>query len=242
MTSNTINKSISILIFMGFLSFSTKPFEEMNTIKVRKIEDFEITGNENTNHWKAAKWIKLTQRKSEGGSYGTQVKIQYSDRGIYFLFLCEDSKITSTMKEDNLDLWTEDVVEIFLWTDVHYPLYFEYELSPMNYELPLLIPNMEGKFLGWIPWHYFGDRKVIHATGVAGGEKRSGASITSWTAEFFIPFELLSPLNNVPPQKGTQWRANMYRMDYDSGHSIWSWQETDKTFHEYEKFGTLLFD
>ena len=146
MTSNTISKSISILIFMGFLSFSTKPFEEMNTIKVRKIEDFEITGNENTNHWKAAEWIKLTQRKSEGGSYGTQVKIQYSDRGIYFLFLCEDSKITSTMKEDNLDLWTEDVVEIFLWTDGQYPLYFEYELSPMNYELPLLIPNMEGKF------------------------------------------------------------------------------------------------
>jgi hypothetical protein len=61
-------------------------------------------------------------------------------------------------------------------------------------------------------------------------------------AEFFIPFDLLKPLNNVPPQKGTQWRMNMYRIDYDKGTSSWSWQPTRVNFHDIESFGTLLFD
>jgi hypothetical protein len=30
---------------------------------------------------------------------------------------------------------------------------------------------------------------------------KDGDAVTSWTAEFFIPYTLLKPLNNVPPQK-----------------------------------------
>ena len=56
------------------------------------------------------------------------------------------------------DLWTEDVVEIFFWPDEEMPVYFEYELSPRNYELPILVPNKAGSFLGWRPWKYEGER------------------------------------------------------------------------------------
>ena len=37
-----------------------------------------------------------------------------------------------------MDLWNEDVFEVFLWTDERYPVYFEYEISPLNHELPIL--------------------------------------------------------------------------------------------------------
>jgi hypothetical protein len=67
--------------------------------------------------------------------------------------------------------------------------------------------------------------------------------VTGWTAEVFIPYELLSPLRNVPPKAGTRWRANFYRMDYDGGkQSSWDWSRVGPSFHEYKKFGTLVFE
>jgi hypothetical protein len=47
----------------------------------------------------------------------------------------------------------------------------------------------------------------------------------------------------VPPQSGTVWQGNLYRLDYDqSKTAVWSWQKTDKTFHEFKKFGKLVFE
>ena len=36
------------------------------------------------------------------------------------------------------------------------------------------MPNLDGKFLGWRPWHYEGDRKTRKATSAVGGELKSG--------------------------------------------------------------------
>ena len=83
----------------------------------------------------------------------------YSEKGIYVLFDGTDKTLTATMREDFLDLWTEDVFECFFWTDEKHPIYFEYEISPLGHELPILIPNLDGTFLGWRPWHYEGDEK-----------------------------------------------------------------------------------
>ena len=138
------------------------------------------------------------------------------------------------------DLFNEDVVEAFFWTDEKVTVYFEYELSPFNFELPILVPNTKGYYLGWRPWHYENGRKTRHATHVYKNNNR----ITGWSAEFFVPYKLLKPLTNVPPVKGTRWRANFYRMDYDNNNRVsdWSWQLTRTDFHDYERFGTLLFN
>jgi len=54
---------------------------------------------------------------------------------------------------------------------------------------------------------------------------------------------LLMPMSNVAPRKGTQWRANFYRIDYDKGEATWQWQVVrEERFHDYERFGTLQFD
>jgi hypothetical protein len=209
---------------------------------IRKCSDFKITGKGLSEQWNKCDWIELKSQESVSTAYPTRVKILYSQTGIYFLFDCTDKKLTSSMKSDYLNLWEEDVVETFLWTDENFPVYFEYELSPFNYELPIMVPNNKGKFLGWLPWHYDGDRKTIHATSVTGGKMESGASITGWSAEFFIPYKLLEPLSNVPPLSGTKWRANMYRIDHDNGEVPYAWQKTTVTFHEYNKFGTFIFE
>ncbi len=207
-------------------------------LTIKHTNDFDVTGDTTASAWNATHWITLPKRNTSAVNYQTKVKLLYSDKGIYTLFYCEDKKITATLKEDFADLFNEDVVEIFFWPDEQVPIYFEYELSPLNYELAILVPNMKGKFLGWTPWHYFGDRKTQHVARIM----KEGENTLGWIAEFFIPYTLLTPLNNVPPAHGTKWRMNMYRIDYDNGDSEWSWQPTTTTFHDFERFGTLVFD
>lgn len=212
-------------------------------LRVRPTADFEVTGDGSAPAWRQAEWETLGKRTANGAPYETRVKVLYSPKGLYVLMDATDEKITAAFQDDFHDLWTEDVFEFFLWPDERDPIYFEYEISPLNKELPILIPNLGGKFLGWRPWHYDEGRKTRKATSATGGALRSGGKVTGWKAEVFLPFELLTPLRNVPPRSGTRWRANFYRMDYDDGKTTsWDWARVGPSFHEFLKFGTLVFE
>ena len=71
----------------------------------------------------------------------------YSATGLYVLMDGEDRALTVSNEAHFVDLWTEDVFEFFLWTDERFPVYFEYEISPLGLELPILVPNFGGQFL-----------------------------------------------------------------------------------------------
>jgi len=237
---------LATLVGWGWLAYTKQPARAQPAAKVlhvRATEDFPVTGSGDAPAWKTVPWEPLELRVADRLPYQTRVKTLYSKTGLYVLMEAEDRTLTATMKEDFLDLWNEDVFEFFLWPDERYTVYFEYEISPLGYELPILIPNFEGKFLGWRPWHYEGKRKTQKATTAIGGPKESGAHVTGWKAEVFVPYDLLRPLQNVPPQPGTRWRANFYRMDYDDGKNTgWDWSRVGAGFHEFNKFGTLVFD
>lgn len=221
-------------------SAAVMPSVEM---KVVRTEDFEITGDARAPAWNRANWTPLQRRGENGAEYDTRIKTLYSTTGIYTLMQATDAVLNATKTDDFLDLWTEDVFEVFLWTDERFPIYFEYEISPLGFELPILIPNLDNRFMGWRPWFYSKDRQIRKATSVSGGVKEPGAKITGWTAEVFIPYALLNPLTNVPPKPGSRWRANFYRMDYDGGKTTsWDWARVGPSFHEYRKFGALLFE
>src|SRR5664279_3396491 len=223
-----MKRRILLRLFILCLIFAVKSSSiaaksENDSVIIKKCQDFKITGDGKSDQWKTTGWINLYQPDPADPAYNTKVKVLYSKSGIYFLFNCGDKKLTSTMKADNLNLWEEDVVEVFLWTDENFPVYFEYELSPYNFELPIMVPNNKGTFLGWLPWHYDGERRTRHATSVI---KENGKDISAWVAEFYIPYKLLDPLSNVPPQSGTKWRANIYRIDYDNGSEMpFVWQK-----------------
>jgi hypothetical protein len=211
-------------------------------ILVKHTEDFEISGSGDNPAWKAAGWTILPVTQGDD-SRQTKFKVLYSSTGIYFLFYNEDALLTASKTADFERLWVEDVAEVFLWPDTTQTIYFEYEISPLNHELPILIPNLNGKLLGWRPWEYSGERKTKHLTGIEGGKKKTGSKIKAWYAEFFIPYKLLDPLNNVPPRKGTIWKTNLYRVDYDDNKTAeWSWKKTETSFHEFRKFGKMIFE
>ena len=232
-----------ILLILFSIQLSIAMAQEPDLI-IRKTMDFHIDGTGSSGEWEKVEWVDIPQRTNSSVQYETKAKVLYSDTGMYFLVECQEKKLTASLMGYMKDLWDEDVVEVFLWTDEKYPIYFEYEISPLNQELVLIVPNFDGDFLGWIPWHYDQEaRQIKHMTSVKGGKKEPGAAIDSWTSEFFIPFALLEPLKNVPPEPGMEWRMNIYRMDYDTGMRVtWEWKPTDKTFHEFEKFGRIVFE
>jgi len=212
------------------------------SLTVRPVADFEVNGAGDNAAWSGTEWTPLRRRQPDAHPYDTRFKAVYSKTGIYFLIDGTDRKLTATINEDFMDLWNEDVFEVFLWTDERYPVYFEYEISPLNKELPIIIPNFNGQFLGWRPWHYEKDRQIRKATTVTAGSKTPGAAIQGWRAEFLIPYVLLRPLQNVPPKPGSSWRLNVYRMDHDDGkRTQWDWAPVGNSFHEFEKFGDLHF-
>jgi len=219
------------------------PKDRDRVLRVPRTEDFGVSGRGDSPAWQKARWESLHLRTAREHPYQTRVKVLYSATGLYVLMDATDKKITATMQEDFLDLWTEDVFEFFLWTDERHPVYFEYEISPLGFELPILIPNFQGEFLGWRPWHYEGLRRTRKATTAAGGPKKPGAAVAGWKAEVFLPYDVLKPLGNVPPKPGTRWRANFYRVDYDDGRATsWDWARVGASFHEFRKFGTLVFE
>ena len=213
-------------------------------IHLGTVRDFEVTGQGAAPEWGAAEWLPLTPMEQGKPAYGTRAKVLRSETGLYFLFDCEDRRLTCTMTEDCDEIYREDVVEAFLWPDESQVLYFEYELSPLEVELPLLIPNRDGVFMGWRPWRYVGERKVRRATAVRGGPKAQMAAVEGWTAEFFIPFALMKGLGNVPPRPGSRWRANLYRIDYDKAPAAhWAWSPvTGPSFHSFRDFGAIVFE
>ncbi|CAN5305359.1 hypothetical protein BH20BAC1_BH20BAC1_00910 [soil metagenome] len=229
-----------------------------SSLKIKHTPDFSISGKGTEAAWNKAEWNELQPRNfseqkntgrnlpaevvlQAGPHYTTRFKILYSENGIYCLYECEDSIITATIITDFGDLYKEDVVEIFLWPDTSISSYFEYELSPLNFELPLLIINRHGKAMGWKPWKYEGSRQIIHAVNIDSNKINAQGRFT-WSAEFFIPFKLLTPLVAEKPSAGTKWRANFYRIDYDGNPQYSSWKETRKNFHDFERFGFIEFE
>ena len=193
---------LTVLTGHNQAAVSAQPAERPR-LSVKPVSDFEVTGKGDHTGWQQTEWTPLRRREPQNHPYESRFKVLYSSTGLYFLMDGTDRTLTATMNDDFMDLWNEDVYEVFLWTDERYPVYFEYEISPLNRELPIIIPNFGGQFLGWRPWHYEGNRLIRKQTSIAGGPKASSAAIEGWRAEFFIPYTLLKPLQNVPPKPGT---------------------------------------
>jgi len=217
--------------------------QEAIPLLVRKCPDFNLTGKGDNNEWARADWNNLTKLDSGGKAYTSKFKIMYSEKGIYVLFYGEDDKISTRFDKDFGDLFKGDVFEVFFHTDPKTPLYLEYEINQLNKELVLLVPKVDGKAYGWIPWHYENNRSINKMVDVAGGKREANGAVTSWRAELFFPFDLFSPLGNVPPHSGITWNANFYRLDYDAGKMIkWAWGPVKNSFHELDKFRLIKFE
>src|SRR4051794_21182722 len=86
-------------------------------LSVKPTDDFQVNGAGDNAAWKGVEWTPLQRRQADGHPYDSRFKLLYSKTGMYFLMEGTDRKLTATMTEDFTHLWTEDVFEVFLWTD-----------------------------------------------------------------------------------------------------------------------------
>ena len=209
---------------------------------VRRCSDFAVTGRGDNAEWQKTNWVRLTQIDEPGKSIETTFKILYSSTGLYVLFKGQDEKITSPFNNDYDLLYKGDVFEVFFHPDPSSPLYFEYEVSPLNKELVLLISQSNKKFTRWRP---FGpeDKKIIKNVDIGGAQMKSGTKIQGWRAEIFFPYEILGPMITGAPASGTRWKANFCRLDYDTGKMIkWSWSPIKVSFHEFQSYLPIQYE
>ena len=149
---------------------------------VHRCADFIISGKGDNPEWNKTQWVNLTKLSLDGKENKTKFKILYSAAGIYVLFNSDDEKIGTEYKNDFENLFTADVIEVFFHPEPAQATYFEYEISPLEKELVLLIMNTKAGFGSWMPWHYEDKKKVIKKVNINGGEMKSGTSIQSWSA------------------------------------------------------------
>jgi len=239
---NALFFTLPLILLCSAMPESKSQLTDNTALAVIKCNDFKLSGEGTNEQWSDAKWVDMLSLKNKVNPFATRFKIMYSATGIYVLGECQDGLISTAYTVDQGDIWNGDVFEVFFQTDPANPLYFEYEINPLGAELAILVPNNEGDFFGWSPWHYEGDRRVQKVVKIHGGKATSGEKIEAWTVEIFIPYKLFKALKNVPPESGTIWKANFCRIDHDGGTSnLWAWKPINKSFHEYQKYGTLVF-
>lgn len=231
-------KSFFLLFFL-VIGLKNKILAISDTLQVLQTTDFKVNGKGTQSAWEKTSWVPLENLSPQISSYESRFKILYSAKGIYVLMEGDDNVISTDYKSDFDDLYKGDVFEVFFHPNPKESIYFEYEINALNKELVLLIPNFNKKFFGWIPWHYEGEKKVQKNVSII----QVKGKMKKWIAEMFFPYELFNPLENVPPKQNNVWRANFYRLDYDSGKMAKSaWIPVIRTFHEFEKFGYLKFN
>lgn len=209
---------------------------------VRSTLDFEPGANER--NWQGAERRSLILVGGKS-TYWTTVCLLWSRTGLYVRFDCEDTRLSCSGLSDFEALYEEDVVELFLQPDGALPLYFEYELSPLGAELPLLVCNNGTSYYGWRPFEYKGTRATHRHTRVLSEKDEPFSSCTGWVAEVYIPFFLLEGMPRVPPKSGDRWRANFYRIDHDilEAPARWAWDTAvGIEFHDFGKYGEIVFE
>jgi hypothetical protein len=225
---------LASLIPTGAIALSKK-----DTLRIPYMERADPSGGIQESDWERMPWQRLESLDSLPDPYPTVFRMLYSSKGVHIKIRGADSRVSSTFLNDGEELYLGDVFEVFLHPEPTTPLYFEYEVNAHDRELVLLIPNLDGKILGWLPWRYEGERKVIKRVQM----ESDPDGMVGWSVEILIPYALLAPLQNTPPPSGTIWHANVCRLDYDFGRMFkWSWSPVRRSFHEYRVFRPIRFE
>lgn len=167
----------------------------------------------------------------------TSVTIWRDQARLFILFTGADDEVVATLREHDSDLFTEDVVEVFL-APKRLEEYFEIEVNPLGavFDARVSSPALSREAMtvdrSW-------DCQGLFA---AVRRQSEGDGITTVDTILCIPFEALG---SETPARGEVWRGNFYRIDRGSrGDSFSAWSPTfadPPDFHLPGKFGELVF-
>lgn len=178
----------------------------------------------------------------------TEVKMVWDTFNLYVAFVVKDPDIYAVKTQDDMPLWEEEVVEIFIDEDGDGKQYIEYEINPLNTIIDLRIdqPTANGDVQPWQPKAVFNGEGIKRAVKVYGTIDNRKDVDDKWVAEIAIPFNKTNfPCAlNLPPKDGDVWRVNMFRLDRPlkevGPEEFGSWSPTP-TWHMPQYFGKVIF-
>ena len=202
------------------------------------------------------------------GASPTEAAMGWDDANLYVAFICIDREPWGTLMARDSFLWQQEVVEVFLDPDGDGRHYAELEVSPHNVVVDLLIPgpptagadaamaarwNIEGlqtavgkHAQGWtveiaIPWEALGEAGVSSAPR-EGDRWRVGlyrierpGAITRWKEQV----ELQRRAEEASGSEKAALETRLAELQEDS--ELLAWSPTRKSFHDPERFGTVVF-
>ena len=182
----------------------------------------------------------------------TEVRMLWDAQYLYFYFSAADPDVWSTYDQRDMQLYEEEVVEIFIDPDGDGQNYAEVELNPLNTVFDLLLSkpwSRGGK--GYDTWN----PALLSAVQVTGTLNNAADLDQGWTAEIALPWAALKSQEldiagprSLPPQAGDEWRLNLYRYEQvrqqgaKNEVQASAWSPVGKVdFHVPERFGRVVF-
>jgi len=175
-----------------------------------------------------------------------EVKLLWSDAGIYVAFSVADTDLIGGFKKGVLDphLWTKDTVEMMVDPDGDGDNkdYYEIQINPQNlvfdsqfdsYNEPKVEPD--GPF-GHQDW----SSNLKSAVTLDGTVDKSTDEDRGYTVEAFIPWKSFGKAAKLPPEVNSSWRINFYAMKNNGG-VAWSPILGQGNFHKASRFGRVIW-
>jgi hypothetical protein len=223
-------KPLALLFAAGALAAAQDRVESFHIDKA-----FALTADPSAPHWKAVRGVVAANdaRGNPTPGHPTEIKSRWTDRDIYFLFVCPYEQLflkpnPSTTTETN-ELWNWDVAEVFISGDFkRLKQYKEYQVSPQGEWVDLAINREPDPAVHDWKWNSGYEVKAR----IDEGKK-------VWYGEMRIPF---ASFDERPPKAGNEMRINFYRLQGPGPKRAGiAWQPTNSnTYHVPEAFGRLV--
>ncbi len=169
-------------------------------------------------------------------------KLLWDDNNLYIGIEAKDRDIWATIREHDGKLWQEDVLEAFFKPDKNKPTYFEFEFSPKNTSLDLMIPRRSARSFEYMKSYESHLKSAVKVYGTLDDWKDIDEK---WVLEVAIPFSAFKDITS-PPKIGDEWSFALCRYDYsvylEKGVELSSSAKLSKlSFHLWEDYDILLF-
>ena len=243
------------LSLCGLFLFGCHPKPKVEERKIPRtyichqtIEKIKVDGILDEPDWQRAKplsFFRLTRDEpqthppAESPASG---KLLWDNNNLYIGIEAKDKDIWATIKEHDGKLWQEDVLEAFFKPDKNKPSYFEFEFSPKNATLDLMIPRGGARSFEYMKSYESNLKSAVKVYGTLDDWKDIDEK---WVLEVAIPFSAFKEV--VPPPKlEDEWFFALCRYDYsvylEEGVELSSSAKLSRlNFHLWEDYDKLLF-
>ena len=121
--------------------------------------------------------------------YPTRARMLWDDEHLYVSFACQDSDMWALYDQEDDEMWSEEVVEVFIDPNGDARNYLELEVNPLNAWVDLRIIRLQPDWKSSIDWDIAGLRTAVAVRGTVNDARDQDKG---WTVEIAIPWSAMA--------------------------------------------------